>query len=107
MMAAPVLSRPFISAMISAIWRRLLLGRAFFAPDKLTAIMIEITVLKEEINEPPAPGTAPWAPYIVYAPRPRWPVIIPLGLLAGLVAGGWLLLERGFLPHIGQFAGWS
>lgn len=70
--------------------------------------MIEITVLKEEVHEslsPPAPGTAPWAPHIVYAPLPRWPVVIPLGLLAGLAAGVWLLMERGFLPHIGQFAG--
>jgi len=69
---------------------------------------IEITVLKQALHKPlspPAPGMAPWAPHIVYAPQPRWPVIIPLGLLAGLMAGAWLLMEWGFLPHIGQLAG--
>lgn len=58
--------------------------------------------MKEQIAErrPPAPGTAPWAPYIVYAPLPRWPIIIPLSLLAALGLGAWLLLERGLLSPI-------
>ena len=85
------------------------------ARDNLSAVAIEITVLKEQVDvlnaqidetpSAPAPGTAPWAPLIVHAPLPRWPVVIPLGLLAALAASIWLLMERGFLPYIGQFAG--
>jgi hypothetical protein len=78
------------------------------ARDNLIALGVEITVLPAEANghpAPPAPGTAPWAPEIVHAPRPRWPVIIPLGLLAGLVLGAWLLVDRGFLPTLGRLAG--
>lgn len=57
--------------------------------------------MTEQIAErPPAPGTAPWAPHIVYAPLPRWPVIIPLGLLVALGLGAWLLAERGLLSPI-------
>ena len=55
---------------------------------------------KQITKGPPAPGTAPWAPQIVYAPLPRWPVIIPLGLLAALTATAWLLMERGLLTPI-------
>ncbi len=75
--------------------------------DALSAVEIEITVLSEpnvEAASPPAPGAAPWAPRIVHAPRPRWPVIIPLALLAAVAAGTWLLMERGVLPHIGRLA---
>lgn len=84
------------------------------AQDRLSALAIDITVLKDQAKKgpslpasssPPLPGTAPWAPDIVHAPLPRWPVIIPLGLLAGLAAAAWFLMERGFLPHIAQFAG--
>jgi len=69
--------------------------------------MIEITFLKEvsECVSSPTPGTAPWAPRIVYAPRPRWPVLIPLGLLAAVAAVGWVLMERGFLPQIARLTG--
>ena len=60
----------------------------------------------EHSAPPPRPGTAPWAPQIVYAPLPRWPVIIPLCLLLGLAAGIWLLLmDRGFLPPLARLTG--
>lgn len=77
------------------------------ARDDLTAVMIEITFLKEvsESISSPALGTAPWAPRIVYAPRPRWPVLIPLGLLAALAAVAWMLMEWGFLPQIARLTG--
>ena len=67
-------------------------------------------VVKDEIGEisrPPLPGTAPWAPLIVHVTPPRWPVIIPLMLLAGLAAGIWLLMNRGLLPSLARLAGWS
>ncbi|QIG48037.1 hypothetical protein G5V57_10065 [Nordella sp. HKS 07] len=60
---------------------------------------------KHVAEKPPAPGTAPWAPHIVYAPLPRWPVVIPLGLLAVLAAGAWLLLEQGHMPPIASLTG--
>jgi|GEM_PF-4527397 len=64
--------------------------------------------MKAESNArsvPPLPGTAPWAPQIVYAPLPRWPVVIPLGLLLGLAACAWLLLmDRGFLSSLARLA---
>lgn len=60
---------------------------------------------KEVAERPPAPGTAPWAPHIVYAPLPRWPVVIPLGLLAVLALGVWLLIEHGDLLPIAHLTG--
>lgn len=57
---------------------------------------------KQIAARPPAPGSAPWAPHIVYAPLPRWPVIIPLSLLAGLGLAAWLMLDRGLLTTIIQ-----
>jgi hypothetical protein len=62
-------------------------------------------VAKQITEGPPAPGTAPWAPQIVYAPLPRWPVIIPLSLLAALGAAIWLLMERGLLTPLAHFTG--
>src|SRR5262245_45487638 len=53
------------------------------ANENLTALVIELGILEDD-NEiagsaaAPAPGTAPWAPRIVHAPRSRWPVVIPL-----------------------------
>jgi hypothetical protein len=81
------------------------------AGGDLSAIVIAIFDAAAERNPEadrpasPAPGSAPWAPRIVHAPLPRWPVVIPLVLLAGIAAGAWLLLERGFLPQLGRFAG--
>ncbi|WP_119390366.1 hypothetical protein [Taklimakanibacter lacteus] len=95
-------------------------GFEYDTRDELSRIAIGITVLPDEPVEepgrmaapvgrppsPPAPGTAPWAPLIIHAPRPRWPIAIPLALLAaGLAAGAWLLMERGLLPQLGRFAG--
>ena len=94
-------------------------GFEYDARDDLSGVTIGITVLPNEpvaepeeteapvfgrSPSPPAPGTAPWAPLIVHAPRPRWPIAIPLALLAGLAAGIWLLMERGVLPQLGRFA---
>ena len=64
-----------------------------------------LVVSKHVAERPPVPGTAPWAPHVVYAPLPRWPVVIPLGLLAVLVAGVWLLLEQGHMPPIALLTG--
>lgn len=62
--------------------------------------------MAKQITEgPPAPGTAPWAPQIVYAPPPRWPFIIPLGLLGALAAAIWLLMERGLLTPLAHLTG--
>ncbi len=62
--------------------------------------------MSKQITEgPPAPGTAPWAPQIVYAPLPRWPFIIPLSLLAVLAAATWLLMERGLLTPLAHLNG--
>ncbi len=76
--------------------------------DNLSGIAIVITALPngrmEGPGSPPAPGAAPWAPRIIHAPLPRWPVVIPLVLLAGLAVGAWLLIDRGFLPQLGRFA---
>jgi hypothetical protein len=79
------------------------------ARRNLTALIVEISILPKEPEaehrfEPPPPGTAPWAPRIAPATRSRWPLLIPLGLLAGLAAGIWFLMERGFLPSLTQFA---
>jgi hypothetical protein len=79
------------------------------ADENLTALIVELSVVKEVAEEarrfvPPAPGTAPWAPRIVHAPRSRWPLLIPLSLLAALAAGAWFLMERGLLPSLTQFA---
>lgn len=98
-------------------------GFEYDTSNDLSGVTIGITVLPDEplaepeetaaiaapvadwSSLPPAPGTAPWAPLIVHAPRARWPIIIPLALLAGLAAGTWLLMERGVLPQLSRFAG--
>jgi hypothetical protein len=74
----------------------------------LAALIVEITVVTEPIEQrvvPPAPGTAPWAPRIIHAPPSRWPVIIPLSLLAGLALCAWLLMDRSFLNVLARLAG--
>lgn len=80
------------------------------AYENLTALVIELAILKDDVEiagraTTPAPGTAPWAPRIVRAPPARWPVVIPLSLLAGIAFGAWLLMERGLLPSLARFAG--
>lgn len=73
--------------------------------------LTELAILKDDIEvagraaAAPTPGTAPWAPRIVRAPRSRWPVVIPLSLLAGLAFGAWLMMEHGLLPSLARFAG--
>jgi hypothetical protein len=64
--------------------------------------------MKAQIEErvvPPLPGTAPWAPMIVHAPLPRWPVIIPLGLLLGLAAATLALIDPGIVPSLARLVG--
>ena len=80
------------------------------ADENLTALVIELAILKDDIEAAgraaaPMPGTAPWAPRIIRAPPARWPVVIPLSLLAGIAFGAWLLMERGLLPSLAWFAG--
>jgi hypothetical protein len=88
-------------------------GFEYDTRDELSAITIGIEVFApepdmevvDEMPARPAPGTAPWAPRIVHAPLPRWPLIIPLGLLAAALAvGTWFLVDRGYLPQLGQLA---
>ena len=69
--------------------------------NELTGIVAEITVSHDET---PLPGTAPWAPKVIYEPRPRWPVVIPLALLAAIAGGFWLIADETILSGIAQLA---